>query len=122
MTIQLKTLMFDDLRDLDAELQEWAAQEGVRIVNTKVNHQVVVAYEALEVPSDPVTDYVPTIVGFTDQEGKQRTAECMAGVFGVPEGWKLANEDSEPAPRTLLSPDCSLELYAELFSNIRSTP
>lgn len=30
---------------------------------------------------------------------------CMAGIFGVPEGWKLGPEDKQPAPLPVLSPD-----------------
>lgn len=52
-------------------------------------------------------------------EGRHK-APVMAGVFGVIEGMRLSKEDREPAPIPLLSPDCDLTEYGELFGNVRN--
>lgn len=52
-----------------------------------------------------------------DQEGT-RAAPVMAGVFPVPEGFKLHPEDSEPAPPVLMAKNTDLSRYTDLFGNI----
>jgi hypothetical protein len=53
-----------------------------------------------------------------DQEG-EREAPVMAGVFSVPEGFKMHPEDDEPAPPVLLAKGTDLSPYVELFGNIK---
>jgi hypothetical protein len=43
--------------------------------------------------------------------------DCMAGVMGVPPGWPLEGDDL-PAPAPLISPDCDLTEWADLFRGI----
>jgi hypothetical protein len=48
-----------------------------------------------------------------------RKAHVMAGVFGVPEGMKMSKDDAVAAPPPLLSPDCNLSKYKDLFGNLQ---
>jgi|GEM_PF-4753915 len=130
--VQAKLFIPINVRDFEAELNDWLAKEEVRIVDVKVEAYAVkgesrflfvVLYDGdRKAPASqarpPSQSTVPTIVGYAEYDGSKRQAECMAGVFGVPEGWRLSPEDGAPAPRTLLSPDCDLAPYAELFGNI----
>lgn len=60
----------------------------------------------------------PTIEVTATEKGVPRLAMAMAGVFGVPEGFKLNSEDNEPALVPLFSPDLELSKYGKLFGNV----
>lgn len=48
-----------------------------------------------------------------------RPAPVMAGVFPVPEGFKLHPDDANLAPPVLLAKGADLSKYADLFGNIK---
>lgn len=60
----------------------------------------------------------PTVEITAVEGGTSRPAYAMAGVFGVPEGFKFATDDDEPAPLPLFSPDLDLKVYGKLFGNV----
>ncbi len=39
---------------------------------------------------------------------EKKKAYCMAGIFGVPEGWTMGPEDVDAAPNPVFSPDFKL--------------
>ena len=61
----------------------------------------------------------PTVLAVRTVNKERRTVQPMAGMFGVPEGYKLRDSDSELAPSMLLSPDLDLSQYKEVFLNIK---
>lgn len=63
----------------------------------------------------------PTVEITAVEGGTSRAAYAMAGVFGVPEGFKLTPDDDEPAPLPLFSPDLDLKVYGKLFGNVGGT-
>jgi hypothetical protein len=121
----------DEVRLLDQEIRAWSHQTGSLITDLKVStvpagDRLEVIYTVLYRPAETVappasgappveTKDFPTVPTVIRWGGKDRAVRCMAGVFGVPRGWKLHPEDEEPAPETLLSPACVLDPYAELF-------
>lgn len=128
--ILIRTFVNNSLTELDAKVNTWVFDAGVRLLDVKVTSMFhtgkeqfayTVLYEPLAervVHSPKKMCHVPTVPAFVDYGGKERSAECMAGVFGVPEGWKFSPADGEPAPVVCLSPDCNLESYVELFGNV----
>jgi hypothetical protein len=131
---------------LDAAVNAWVDTDKVRILSVQVNHipqddnmsgrplyVYTVLYESeqpklVQLVSQPVSvrtasrtrrARVPTVEALSSVHGEtERRVECMAGIFGVPEGWKLAPEDTEVAPTVCLSPEFDLEPYADLFGNL----
>ena len=47
-----------------------------------------------------------------------KSAFAMAGIFGVPEGFKIGQEDELPALVPLFSPDLDLTVFGTLFGNV----
>jgi hypothetical protein len=60
----------------------------------------------------------PTVEITAVERGVSRPAMAMAGIFGVPEGYKLNPGDEEPAPIPLFSPNLDLKSYGKLFGNV----
>lgn len=53
----------------------------------------------------------------TDNAGKRLTY-AQAGIFGIPEGDRMAPEDTQPVPTPLLSPDFDIKQFKEFFGNV----
>ena len=128
--ILVKTFIAASPVDLDRKVNAWVQDAAVRLLDVKVSSlfwesknqfAYTALYESLgerKVPSLHKGVSVPTVPTFVEYAGEERAAECMAGVFGVPVGWKLSPVDGEAAPLVCLSPDCDLAPYAELFGNV----
>jgi hypothetical protein len=131
---------------LDDRINAWVDENGERFIKSIVplsDKHVLVLYttshrgrslktersgevcEAVEIPKRTLKP-LPLKEGATsptweatmrDQEG-ERKAPVMAGVFPVPEGFKMHPEDSEPAPSVLLAKNTDLSQYADLFGNL----
>jgi len=128
--ILIKTFIDTKPAELDRKVNAWVLDASVRLLEVKVTpilwesqHQF--AFTALYESRDerkaqppPEGSSAPTVPAFVNLEGQERSAECMAGIFGVPEGWKLSPTDGEAAPVVCLSPDCDLAPYSELFGNV----
>lgn len=107
----------------DDEINVWVRDSGAEIVDVKITSESYVVIYRIPLPefSDASkTGMVPTVTGTAHYAGKKRTAECMAGIFGVPEDWRFSPDDDEPAPKVLLSPDCDLSPFVDLFGNVES--
>lgn len=88
----------------------------IMLVVSKVNKKKREVIPALTLDETPVSISlgIPT-VSAKDKSGKK--VECMAGVFGVPIGWKMEGDD-QPAPAPLIAPGFDLRGLAGLFSGI----
>lgn len=62
----------------------------------------------------------PTMeVTLNDPSANNKRINIMVGTFGVKEGQKFSQEDEEPAPIPVFSPDLDLGPYSFLFGNIK---
>jgi hypothetical protein len=124
---------------LDHKVQEWVALNRARILNVQISHSVAERTTSFQPGAIVVSReltlvyailYERTSAAIPLKEGARaptvranevhtgRAAQAMAGVFPVPEGYKLHPSDDEPAPVTLLSPDADLTPFKDLFGNI----
>lgn len=69
-------------------------------------------------PPEAPRPWIPTVEVTLVESGGTRKMQAMAGACGVPQGYKLGADDTEPAPSPLFSPDVDLRKYATLFRSI----
>lgn len=137
MSIHVRSFAATSFERLDTIVNAWVDVDKVRIFSIQVSRMpgigdfvYTVLYESeqpkLVQPSVSERTVVrarracvPTVEALSSVHGEtERRVECMAGIFGVPEGWKLAPEDTEVAPTVCLSPSFDLAPYADLFGNL----
>jgi hypothetical protein len=58
---------------------------------------------------------IPLVPASVTYGNEKRDVKAQAGLFGVPPGSKMHQDDREPAPTVLLSPAFKKELYGDLF-------
>ena len=72
--------------------------------------------EELPIPKEAKS---PTVLVKVNTDDGIKSAHAMAGVFGVIEGNYFGDQDVEVAPPVLLSPNCDMTKYKNLFGNIQ---
>lgn len=135
---------------IDKQLNDWVDNEGALIVDIKEecsteylneNHRMhyvkyLVVYtassatveddhkptQAITAPPVPIKAgaKAPTVVVIQKDSKGSRQASAMAGLFGVPEGYRFGADDTEPAPVPIFSPDFDIRKYADLFGNVEA--
>lgn len=115
-----------DVDPLDVQVNKWLDETGNELLSGSLcvvgggSHQLryIACYRSPDVNVDPNMGFMGTVVSREVEktiDGVTERDYCMAGVFPVPEYWVLSQEDSEPAPPVLLSPDCDLTPYSDWF-------
>lgn len=131
---------------LDKQINDWVSSGDVEIVSLQPSARMdsgdgtkrvwavtctvlylpagetVVAGKKIEMSGPPIMPKAgakaPTVeVIRTDNAGKRLTY-AQAGIFGIPEGDRLALEDTQSVPTPLFSPDFDIKQYKEFFGNV----
>ncbi len=121
------------LADLENEVNDWIDEAKARgaafSLSVLYKRPVVVLTYETDKQTSRARPELPRLAGstvptrkaeMTDENGA-RVAHVMAGICGVPEGFKLHPGDTEPAPPPILPVACDLTKYANYLSGGQNT-
>lgn len=99
------------------QINRWVTETGNQIQSISLTSptgvlMAVVLYSAQDVeekdspaPIIPGSADIPFVATTMLVDGEKKKSHCMAGIFGVPEGWVMGTDDIDVAPVPVFSPD-----------------